>query len=67
MAKPYPEVSKLNSRAFEAGIPMHLVLKRAGVSRATWWRMKNGADANLSTVHRIGEAIDSLIAEKDQA
>jgi predicted transcriptional regulator len=65
MPTPYPEIAALADRIFRSGLKTRDVLTRAEISRSTWWRLTNGGDTNLSTVHQISRAIDALNAEKD--
>ncbi len=59
-----PIVIDLHIRMIRHGLRLGEVLKRAGVSRASWRRWKNGGDARMSSVLRIEAAIADMITER---
>ena len=63
MTNPHHEAVRVQSRAFAANLKMPAVLKRAGVGRSTWWRIRNGKDFRASVITRIENTIDEMIAE----
>lgn len=62
-AAPPAVAVRINSRVFEAGLTMPAVLRKAGVTRTTWWRVKKGLPFFESTITRIDQAIADLISE----
>jgi hypothetical protein len=65
MMKPRPPaLVAAYARAFAAGLEWRDVLEEAGVSRATWARLKKGGDFRNSTIERLGKAVDLLAARR---
>lgn len=66
-SQPHPEAARIALRAFNANIAMPKVLRRAGVGRATWWRIRNGGNFEIGTIVKLDKALDEMIAERDGA
>lgn len=63
-----PDIEAMEARRREANVPARDVQQKAGVSSATWWSWFNAsAEPKKSTIRRVNEALDSLIAERAQA
>lgn len=63
LTPPPGPVADVYVRAYRAGIPWKDALSRAGVSRATWWRIENGKPFLSSTIERLNAAVDEVLAE----
>lgn len=60
------EVVALQARIFAGRLKLNEVLNRAGVNRSTWFRWVRGdAEPKLSTLRKIGAAIDAKLQEKN--
>ena len=65
MEKPiHALVVELQARMFAHRLKVAHVLNRADVRTSTWWRWTQGAEPKMSTLARVGAAIEAKIAEK---
>lgn len=63
-----PDIAAMDARRQAAGIPARDVQQRADISSATWWDWFNkGAEPKKSTIKRVNDSLDALIAERTQA
>jgi predicted transcriptional regulator len=57
-------IENLVNRSIDLNTPIITVLEKAGVNESTWWRWKTGkASPTLSTLQRIGRALDEIEAD----
>jgi predicted transcriptional regulator len=63
MTEIHHEAVRVYAKAFQAGFTMPAVLRKAGVGRSTWWRIRKGEDFRASVIRRIDQAIDDMIKE----
>ena len=60
------KAAEIKERAYQARVSLNSVMKRAGVSNATFWRWERGlaAYARPATVGKIEDVLDQIERER---